>query len=132
MLKHLYASSIGYPGVQNLCGWGSALSVTYSLNGRYKAFDATVGVNDTADQADQGPPSTATPVYFTVYGNPGGGSMTTLANNVTAEWGNPKPIQVNVRGATMLTLITSIDAPANLTCLAPDSKAVWGNARLLP
>jgi NPCBM/NEW2 domain-containing protein len=126
MLSHLYTHSLGYAGAG---GCGSTPSVNYALNGKYKSFDATVGVNDTADQADQGPPTTATQVHYTVYANPGGGQMTTVAD-VTAEWGNPQNIHVNVHGASLLTLQTSGDNPA--TCLAFDSEAVWGNARLLP
>lgn len=114
MQENAYPHSIGYPGE---C---YADSVNYDLkNTSYSWFDATVGVNDDADQMDQG-----TQVTFTVIVNPGNKQSTT-----TATWGAPRPIRIPIHGATMLTLETA----TGLGCLeSSGSVAVWGNARLIP
>jgi hypothetical protein len=109
-----YADSIGYPEV------GEEESATYKLTGRFRSFLVTVGVNDDANPMDQG-----IDIEFAVYANPGGGAITELSDT-TAQWGHTKSINVNIAGATTLTLTTS--SPSGLT--SPDSVAVWGTPRL--
>jgi Swt1-like HEPN/NPCBM/NEW2 domain len=113
---HTYAHSIGYGGL------GQSVSITYELKGSYRAFLATIGVNDDADPIDQN-----TPVEFIVYGNPGGGSNSVLSDQ-TVQWGKPGSVDVDLRGATTLTLVT--ESASGL--ISPSSIAVWGNARLFP
>jgi Swt1-like HEPN/NPCBM/NEW2 domain len=109
-----YAHSIGYAQL------GQEVSLTYELKRSYNYFIATIGINDNADPMDQN-----TSVEFIVYGNPNGGSIVSLSDE-TVQWGKPALIDVNVRGATTLRLVTS----SYEGLVSVSSVAVWGNARL--
>jgi hypothetical protein len=107
-----YSQSVGYP---QLCVSGD---VTYTLNGTYKYFIATVGVADDAYPGDQ-----STTVNFEV----DDGSGNVLGSKV-AQYGKPQVIQVSVQGISSLTLQTSI---ADGDCFSSPSVAIWGNARVV-
>jgi hypothetical protein len=112
MLGHAYPHSIGYAA-----SCTASFSTNYNLNGSYKYLDATVGIDDSNQDSTQ--------VEFVIYGNPGGGPTREL-RDVTAAWGSPVPIHIDVRGATLLTL----DSNYGQACL--DAELVWGDARLTP
>jgi Swt1-like HEPN/NPCBM/NEW2 domain len=117
MQGRAYSISIGYPGL-----WQEE-SVTYQLKRSYSKFAATVGVNDDADPTDHD-----TPIEFTVYGNPNGQSSTVKLGDITEQWGKTKLFNVNINGATTLTLVTTL--PTNADLISSSSVAVWGNAHL--
>jgi hypothetical protein len=112
MLGHVYSHSIGYAG-----SCYQEFTTNYDLNGSYRYFDATVGI-DAANQS-------GTQVEFTISGNPGGGSMKKL-KDVSASWASPASIHLPVNGVTQLTL----DTNSGEACL--DVEFVWGDARLTP
>jgi NPCBM/NEW2 domain len=108
-----FSKSIGYP---RLCSQQG--DVTYTLNGTYKYFIATVGTADYASSGDR-----STTVNFEV--DDGSGSV--LGSKV-AQYGKPQVIEVSVQGISSLTLKTSI---ADLGCFRNPSVAIWGNARVV-
>jgi NPCBM/NEW2 domain len=108
-----YPHSIGYPGLG--MGYGE---VTYTLNGSYKYFIATVGVADSADPNDQ-----STQVTFEV----DDGSGNELGSKA-AQYGTPQVIKVPLQGITSLTLLTN--APAGFYADSNAFVAVWGSARV--
>lgn len=109
-----YSHSIGYPGLGP--GYGE---VTFTLNGSYKYFIATVGVADSADPNDQ-----STQVTFEV----DDGSGNELGSKA-AQYGNPQIIKVPLEGITSLTLLTN--APAGFYADSNAFVAVWGGARVV-
>jgi len=108
-----FSKSIGYP---KLCAQQG--DVTYTLNGTYKYFIATVGTADYASSGDR-----STTVNFEV--DDGSGSV--LGSKV-AQYGKPQVIEVSVQGISSLTLKTSI---ADGGCFSSPSVAIWGNARVV-
>lgn len=109
-----YPNSIGYPGLGSDYG-----EVTFTLNGSYKYFIATVGVADSADPSDQ-----STQIIFEV----DDGSGNELGSKA-AEYGNLQVIKVPVQGITSLTLLTN--APAGFYADSNTFVAVWGGARVV-
>jgi hypothetical protein len=107
-----YNQSVGYP---QLCTSGD---VTYTLDGTYKYFIATVGVADDANSGDQ-----STTVNFEV----DDGSGNVLGSKV-AQYGKPQVIKVSVQGISSLTLQTSI---ADGGCFSSPSVAIRGNASVV-
>ncbi len=104
-----YAHSVGFTGT---CGPDT---VIYHLNGRYQWFQATVGMDDSAELDQQ--------AEFIVYANPGGGPLR-IISEMTALVGNPVKIRVSITGSTSLVIKTD-------DCLSSPSAAVWGNASLV-
>jgi NPCBM/NEW2 domain len=109
-----YPHSIGYPGLGQGYGY-----VTFTLNGSYKYFIATVGVADSADPNDQ-----STTVTFEV----DDGSGNELGSKA-AQYGNPQVIKVPLQGITSLTLLTN--APAGFYADSNAFVAVWGDAQVV-
>jgi NPCBM/NEW2 domain len=113
MLDTVYPNSIGYVGTDQL------ESIQYNLKGtHYSWFDATVGINDGADDLNQGEQ-----FGFTVIMNPGDREY-----DYNAAWDSPTSIHLALNGATVLTLQT--DTTGGIFSLFPESVALWGNARL--
>jgi NPCBM/NEW2 domain len=109
-----YLHSIGYPGLG--LGYGE---VTFTLNGSYTYFIATVGVADSADPNDQ-----STQVTFEV----DDGSGDELGSEA-AQYSSPQVIKIPLQGITSLTLLTN--APAGFYADSNAFVAVWGDARVV-